>query len=165
MVSFFIPGEPVAFARAGANGAQRFTPKRQRDFMALVKLAACRSMVAQALMTGPVALNIRASYVPPVSWSKKKTAGATWRAARPDADNLAKIIADALNTIVYADDAQIASLTVRKIYGPVAGVSVSVVCLEDADFSDFTNSTIADASDRGGAVEGALQGGALHSAA
>lgn len=149
MIAFTIPGEPTAFARAGGGKSTvRFTPAKQRNFMQLVRLAAGEAMRGQEVMGGPVSLMVRASYLIPKSWSKKKVAGAIWRTARPDADNLAKIIADAMNTIVYGDDAQVASLTVQKVYGPIAGVTVTVVCLDD-------NSTISDASDRGGAVEAA----------
>jgi Holliday junction resolvase RusA-like endonuclease len=130
-VSFTVPGEPVAFARSGGKGTIRFTPKRQRDFMAFVKLAAAGAMCGEPPFDGPVELTIRATYLIPASWPKKRRASARWRTSKPDADNLAKIIADACNEIIYADDAQVAILTVQKIYGTVAGVTVSVACLDD----------------------------------
>lgn len=131
-VSFTIPAEPVAFARSGGNGTVRFTPKRQRDFMALVKLAAHTAMAGEPPMQGAIDLKIRAVYLVPTSWSKKRAANARWRTARPDVDNVAKLVADLINEIVFADDAQVASLTVQKIYGPIAGVTVSAMRLEDA---------------------------------
>ena len=130
-VSFTIPAEPVAFARSGGNGSIRFTPKRQRDFMALVKLAAHTAMDGEPPMQGAIELQIRACYRVPCSWSKKRAANARWRTARPDADNIAKIIADAINEIVFADDAQVASLTVQKTYGPIAGVTVTAMRIDD----------------------------------
>jgi Holliday junction resolvase RusA-like endonuclease len=132
-VSFTIPAEPVAFARSGGNGAVRFTPKRQRDFMALVKLAAHTAMDGEPPIDGPIDLKIRAVYLIPSSWSKKRAANARWRTARPDADNIAKIIADSMNEIVFADDAQVVSLTVQKTYGPIAGVTVSAMLLDDGE--------------------------------
>lgn len=130
MIAFQIPGEPVAFARSGGKGAIRFTPKRQRDFMALVQLAASKAMAGQEPFAGPVEMVVRATYLIPKSWPRKKADTAKWRTSKPDADNLAKIIADAINTIVFADDAQVASLTVQKVYGPLAGVTVSVSTLD-----------------------------------
>lgn len=130
MIAFQIPGEPVAFARSGGNGKIRYTPKRQRDFMALVKLAAHKAMDG-APMAGPVAMTVRATYLVPKSWPKKRVAAARWRTAKPDADNIAKLVADACNEIVFVDDAQVAELTVQKRYGPLAGVTVSVASLED----------------------------------
>ena len=129
-VSFHIPGDPVAFARSGGHGAVRFTPKRQRDFMGLVRRAAYKAMDGAAPIAGPVELAIRATYLVPSSWPKKRAAVAKWRTAKPDADNLAKIVADAMNAIVFADDAQVASLIVQKTYGPLAGVTVTAISLD-----------------------------------
>jgi Holliday junction resolvase RusA-like endonuclease len=135
-ISFKIPAEPVAFARSGGNGSVRFTPKRQRDFMALVKLAAHRAMDGEPPLDGPIDLKIRANYLVPTSWSKKRAASARWRTARPDADNIAKIISDAMNEIVFADDAQVVSLTVQKVYGPIAGVTVTAMRLDENGGAD-----------------------------
>jgi Holliday junction resolvase RusA-like endonuclease len=129
-MSFHIPSDPVAFARSGGNGKVRFTPKRQRDFMALVRLAAHKAMDGAAPIAGPVELAIRATYLVPSSWPKKRAAAAKWRTSKPDADNLAKIVADAMNAIVFADDAQVASLIVQKTYGPLAGVTVTATLLD-----------------------------------
>ena len=45
---------------------------------------------------------------------------------KPDADNLAKAILDALNGVAYPDDAQIVKLTVRKRYGEADMVHVLI---------------------------------------
>lgn len=131
MIAFHIPGEPVAFARSGGKGTIRFTPKKQRDFMALVKLAAAAAMDGAPPLDGPLEMTIRATYLVPASWPRKRRNAARWRTSKPDADNLAKIVADAINEIVYVDDAQIASLSVQKVYGPLAGVTVSVARLSE----------------------------------
>jgi Holliday junction resolvase RusA-like endonuclease len=131
MIAFYVPGSPVAFARSGGNGTIRFTPKRQRDFMALVRLAAAKAMDGGPPMAGPVAMTVKATYLVPKSWPKKRVAAARWRTAKPDADNLAKLVADSINEIVYVDDAQVAELVVQKRYGPLAGVTVSVAPLDE----------------------------------
>ena len=131
MIAFVIPGEPVAFARSGGNGKVRYTPKRQRDFMALVKLAALKAMDGASPMAGPVAMTIRATYLIPKSWPRKRAANARWRMSKPDADNIAKLVADSCNEIVFEDDAQVAELTVQKRYGALAGVTVTVAPLDD----------------------------------
>jgi Holliday junction resolvase RusA-like endonuclease len=130
-VAFTIPSEPIAFARSGGNGKVRFTPKRQRDFMALVQLAAHQAMNGQPPLDGPIELQIRAVYRVPSSWPKKRAATARWRTSKPDADNIAKIVSDACNEIVFGDDAQVVSLIVQKTYGPIAGVMVSAALLEN----------------------------------
>lgn len=45
---------------------------------------------------------------------------------KPDCDNIAKNINDALNGIVYPDDKQIVSLTVNKIYSDSEFVKVTI---------------------------------------
>ncbi|KAF0134886.1 MAG: endodeoxyribonuclease RusA [Methylocystaceae bacterium] len=99
--------------------------------MALVKLAAHKAMDGAPPMAGPVAMTVSATYLVPKSWPKKRVAAALWRTAKPDADNIAKLVTDACNEIVFEDDAQVAELTVQKRYGPLAGVTVSVASLED----------------------------------
>ena len=54
----------------------------------------------------------------PPSWSnkKKKEKFATGNVSRPDIDNLAKIILDSLNGIVYVDDAQVYKIFCTKLW-------------------------------------------------
>jgi Holliday junction resolvase RusA-like endonuclease len=129
IVAFTIPAPAVPFARAGSNGKRRFTPKKQADFMATVRLFGHRAMRGRALMEGPLHMTVETYYTVPASWSKAKREGAYWKDSKPDADNLYKVIGDSLNAVCYHDDAQIAELTVRKVYGPSACVRVTVANL------------------------------------
>lgn len=131
MISFSVPGEPIPFARAGANGKRRFTPPKQASYMSIVRMFARRAMGPRGgePFDGPLALTIRATYLVPASWSAKKKSEARWKESKPDADNIAKLLKDAMNTVVYRDDAQIAELVVQKKYGPIASVVVSVESL------------------------------------
>ena len=45
---------------------------------------------------------------------------------KPDADNIGKIVADALNGVAYQDDAQIILLQIRKTYSEEPRVVVTV---------------------------------------
>jgi Holliday junction resolvase RusA-like endonuclease len=133
MVQFVIPGESVPWARAGAQGKRHFTPKRQSDFMGAVKTIAAAAMRGAPPLAGPVSMDVRAVYLIPESWSKKRKAAAYWKASKPDCSNITKILEDAINSIVYVDDAQVAHLNVVKIYGPVAFVRVVVESLEGVE--------------------------------
>ena len=66
----------------------------------------------------PTAICIKAYFSVPVSLSKKKRAALFGQPylGKPDADNIAKIIMDALNGLAYKDDTQIDVLTVEKRY-------------------------------------------------
>jgi len=76
--------------------------------------------VGQPCLDGALEVQIAvASGVPP-SWSRKKRQAALDNVVRPtgkpDVDNLAKTIGDALNGIMWRDDSQIVVLQVRKFY-------------------------------------------------
>lgn len=126
MIEFTVPGEAVPFARAGALGKRRFTPKKQFDHMGVVKLFAQRAMNGAPPISTAVALRIEASYLHPDSWSGKKKAATSWKTSKPDADNIAKLIKDAIGTIVFVDDALVTRLVVEKRYGTAAFVRVVV---------------------------------------
>ena len=66
----------------------------------------------------PTSVIIKAYFPVPVSLSKKKMAELFDRPylGKADADNIAKIILDALNTVAWADDSQIDVLLVQKRY-------------------------------------------------
>lgn len=50
--------------------------------------------------------------------------------SKPDADNIAKIILDALNGIAYEDDAQVEELTVRRRYAAEPCVRVTIETIQ-----------------------------------
>lgn len=129
-ISFFVPGPTVPYARSGGNGRIRFTPAPQRNFMNLVKTAAADAMADQPLLTGPLALTLRADFVRPASWSRKKAAATVWRTSKPDISNIVKIVEDAMNGVVFADDSQIVQITAQKRYAEKPGIVVTVQTLE-----------------------------------
>lgn len=128
MIEFTVPGIPVPWARAGGRGKVRFTPAKQKSFMAAVRTIGAAAMQGARPIEGPVELSVRASYPWPKSMSANKRAkpGAHWRTSRPDADNITKIIADGLNGIAWGDDAQIVSLHVWKTHGDFPGLQVRI---------------------------------------
>lgn len=130
-IIIFVPGNAVPFARSGANGKQRFTPAKQRAAMDTLGLYANRAMEGRPPLTGPVHMQLRATYPYPSSWSQKKRDATIWKTSKPDADNLAKLAADALNKIVFVDDAQVAFSEQQKKYGPVASLVITVTPLEE----------------------------------
>lgn len=52
--------------------------------------------------------------------------GCIYPTKKPDADNIAKIVLDALNGVAYTDDTQVVNLSVQKRYGEVAEVKVEI---------------------------------------
>ena len=131
MLAFEIPGEPVGKARPRflRKTGMAYTPKKTESYENRVAAAAQRAMANNEPWQGPVKLECRAVYLCPKSWSAKKRAEAVWKTSKPDADNILKIVKDAMNKIVFRDDAQVVVATVQKKYGPIAKLTVVVTDL------------------------------------
>lgn len=117
MIHLRIPGEPVAKQRPRFSRGRTYTPQKTLD--AEERIAAIARLAGVEPMEGPLRMTVRAIYEPPKSWSKRKRQAAMgeWKETRPDRDNIEKLVADALNGIAYADDAQIVTGRTEKMYG------------------------------------------------
>ena len=123
-----IPGKPFAkqrprFSRASGRA---YTPKATVSFEDTVRQLAAQQF--NEPLKGPVKLTVYATFEPPKSWSKKKTADHLNRPhiQRPDLDNIVKAVADGLNRIAYEDDGQICEEASRKVWGPSAQTVIFV---------------------------------------
>ena len=138
-IAFTIPGAPCGKGRPRFSTAGKFprayTDDKTARYENLVKLAAMAEMDAMGIggiapREGSVTVNIAAYFPVPASWSRKRRYdaldGVISPTGKPDADNIAKVICDSLNGIVYRDDAQVAELTVEKHYGATPCVEVEV---------------------------------------
>lgn len=129
-----IPGEPIAKGRprlATVGGhARAFTPAKTRRYEDIVRQYAVREW-GRPMLDG-VCICLHAEFVRaiPASWSKRKRAdalaGALHPIGRPDLDNCIKSVTDALNGVVYADDALICVASARKSYGDPPRVEVTL---------------------------------------
>lgn len=127
MIVFEIPGTPFGKQRPRATRQGRvYTPKKTVSYERQVGQIALPHFPTP--IDGPVRLSIRATFMPARSWTIKKTKAMLHQphTQRPDLDNCAKAILDALNRIAWADDTQVAELTVSKVWGPVAGTVVQI---------------------------------------
>lgn len=129
-VTLVIPGKPYGKKRARATAfrgrARMYDPKENISFERTV--AAIAAPLFPQPFEGPVRLEIRATFVPPKSWSKKRTAEALHRphTQKFDCDNVAKALMDGLNRIAWIDDAQVSDLRVVKVWGLVEQTVVHV---------------------------------------
>jgi Holliday junction resolvase RusA-like endonuclease len=136
MIQFTIPGEPVGKGRPRAttiNGmARMYTPKKTASYEARVIDAFVRA--GGVMLGGNIAMSIHATFSMPMSWSMKKRQAmdGAYCAKNIDADNVAKIVCDALNSIAYADDRQVVNLKVEKRWGKSGFVKVLVLQVPDA---------------------------------
>jgi Holliday junction resolvase RusA-like endonuclease len=125
-VEFIVPGVPQGWQRAGRSKDRYFTRPKTAAAQAGIR-DACKAVFAHAPWTGPVMVEIVAIYPVPASWSRSRkeaaVAGAT-RPGKPDIDNIVKNVLDALNGVLWVDDAQVAHLLAAKRYGSEARLEV-----------------------------------------
>jgi Holliday junction resolvase RusA-like endonuclease len=99
------------------RGGRVYTPAKTRDYENDVAWAAKAAMGRREMLTGPVELTIVCKFI-----SKDKG----WHTSKPDWDNVGKGCCDALNGIVFKDDAQVCSAKVSKINSFCEEVEVTV---------------------------------------
>lgn len=130
---FEIPGEPKGKGRPRfTRSGHAYTPESTASYENLVKLCFTQKYHGtQPIPHGvPVKAHITAFFPIPKSVSKSRAAdmerGFELPTKKPDTDNLAKIVLDALNGMAYHDDAQIVRLTVQKSYSREPRVLVEI---------------------------------------
>ena len=119
--TFSVPGKPVAKQRARKGPYGFYTPNRTRNYETEAAWWAKRGGITEP-KEGPVALLVRA-YFPA---SKLHPEGYP-HLTKPDADNIQKIIADALNGVAYFDDGQVYLSQCTKRYAREPRVEVDVL--------------------------------------
>jgi Holliday junction resolvase RusA-like endonuclease len=137
MIVVEITGHPVAkgrprFTRSGIA----FTPAKTRRWEDDARMVAREAMGEREPISGPLRCSVRSYFVPPASWPqwKRQAAidGLVAHTARPDGDNLAKAAKDALNGVVWRDDAQVVQLWASKLYGRAPRVVIEVEPMHSA---------------------------------
>lgn len=115
---FEVPGEPTGKSRPRVTKFGNYTPEKTVLYENLIKTY---FMIAKGRKrNGHIYMGIKAYFKIPKSATKQDKGLMRIRAIRPtkkpDADNILKIVADALNNIAYDDDSQIVSAKVEKFY-------------------------------------------------
>lgn len=123
-IEFTVPAVPVAQPRqkqrvmmvGGRAMASNYMPAKHpvNEFKATVRLAA-REQYQGAAIAEPLAMRVVAVFPRPkaLCWKSRPTPRLP-KASKPDADNVAKAVMDALSGTTFVDDAQVASLHVEK---------------------------------------------------
>lgn len=136
MVRLTIPGEPQGKGRHRAvrrgDHIATYTPRKTKDYEDEVRF--CYRQEYGDLMAfavdDPVSATIIAAFGIPKSSSKKRKvemmAGRVLPTKKPDTDNIAKIVLDALNGLAYPDDKQVVELHVIKVYDLEGCVTVEL---------------------------------------
>lgn len=145
-VHFVVPGEPVAWARsgqrvvrtpAGGSFVRHFDTADQRAAKEAVRLTAIAAGVRVPAAPDAIGLDVVASWLYPRSWSDAKIDRAISRLpsmaylgepkpTRPDTDNVAKLILDALHGVAYEDDGCVVVVRAAKVWRQRAETHVRI---------------------------------------
>lgn len=139
IVRFVVPGIPVAKGRArsriarnaaGQEFVQHYTPPETKKYEKQVAIEAKLAMRGRRPVDGAISIVVNAFYPIPASWPqwRRRDAriGVLVPIVKPDWDNIGKACSDAMNNVVYGDDAAIVDATVRKRYSVDPRVEISV---------------------------------------
>lgn len=107
--------------RYSSKTHRMYTPTKTSTFEEKVKWAfRSKYNIETELSEKPFRAKILVYFEPPKKISKKKREELLFQinyTKKPDADNIAKSILDALNGLAYKDDSQISTLSIIKQYG------------------------------------------------
>lgn len=132
IITFVVPGKPIGKGRPRfSRSGHAYTPDQTKRAEMEVARRASDAMVEAGRdpVEGPCCVHLVARWPIPGSWSKAKREAALCQEitpGKPDLDNIAKLILDAMNGVVYQDDAQVVVLSVTKCYSDDPGVTVIV---------------------------------------
>jgi Holliday junction resolvase RusA-like endonuclease len=128
VITFTIPGTPIAKARPrfriikakdGRTFPTAYSPSETTNYENLVKIA-FRQVHCGAPSERPVKMTVKAFFPIPASATKRFRSECVAEdkpvVKKPDFDNIAKIICDALNEIAFKDDSQVYDCHVQKFY-------------------------------------------------
>lgn len=139
IVSFVVPGIPVGKGRHRSRIAidqqahefiatypDRKTAKYEKNVAVEAKIA----MRGAKPVSGAVCLIVKAFYPIPSSWplwrKREARAGIIAPRVKPDWDNIGKACSDAMNGVVYEDDAAIVTACLLKRYSLDPRVEIAV---------------------------------------
>lgn len=113
-----------------------FTPERTLTYEARLAHRAQDVVGTRPILTGPLKVEIVA-FMPiaeskPAKWKAAATAGAERPTKKPDWDNFGKML-DAMNLVVWTDDAQIVDGRVQKFFCPRPAMVIRVTPVVDVE--------------------------------
>ena len=133
-VQYSVPGEPRGkgrprFAKRG-NFVKTYTDAKTASYEDQIRFYALKAMGDSKVIEGAVRVFVSIRMAVPKSYSAKRREaclnGFDKPLKKPDWDNVAKSICDAMNGVIYVDDTQIVEAHITKQYAQQAEVVVLV---------------------------------------
>lgn len=130
MYQFIVPGAPRGKQRPKVTRNGTYTPEETKRYEQKVLACFLNEYPRMKPIRNGVNVHITAFFEIPKSYGKARRErilnGLERPTKKPDADNIAKIILDALNGKVILDDKQVVVLTVKKHYSTIPRVEVLI---------------------------------------
>lgn len=144
MIYFKFHGEPVGKGRpkitTRGQYAHAYTPRKTKEFEEAIRfefMSNTSDRMPVYPKDVPLQIEMEFAFEVPKSYSKKKREaclkGEIQHTKRPDADNIAKAVCDALNGYAFEDDSQITVMILEKLYAEESYVTVKI---HPRDWSD-----------------------------
>lgn len=109
-------GEPVGKARPRLGKGRVYTPAKTASFETALGWCARLAMRGRPLLDGPLRVDVQATF-------------AHEPTRKPDADNVLKAVCDAMEGVVFANDAAVVDVHVVKVQGTRPGLRIEVSAL------------------------------------
>lgn len=130
MIKFELKGDPIAWKRPGRNGKtgaiydqQKLQKEQLRWYL--------KSKFQEEIFTGPLDIDFTFYMPMPKSASAPRRRdmlnGVLHHIHRPDVDNLSKFYLDTMTGVIYADDCQVCSMGVQKLYATEPYTLIEIV--------------------------------------
>lgn len=130
MIHLVVPGEPIGKARPRWSQHGTYTPTKTVNYETQIKERFAAEHPGHIPLTCALKLDVKAFFAIPKSASRTRAENMRLNritpTKRPDADNVLKVVADALNGIAYRDDSQIVWAEVKKGYSEVPRLEVTI---------------------------------------
>ena len=154
MICFRYYGEPVGKGRPRVTArkskkndnavfAHAYTPKKTREFEDAIRFefkATTSEPMPLFSKDIPLGMGIVMAFSVPKSYTKKRTkaclSGEEMHTKKPDADNVAKAVMDALQGLAFEDDSQVVYMTLEKVYRAEPFVEVKIYPLRGAGYEN-----------------------------
>lgn len=129
---FLVPGPITGKARPRMNTrtGKAYTPSKTKNYEYEIKQWFINKYPNFKTLETRLKIQIIAYYDIPKSTTKKKAEKMERQiispTKKPDIDNIAKIVLDALNKLAYKDDTQVTKLELEKVYADQAKLYISI---------------------------------------
>jgi Holliday junction resolvase RusA-like endonuclease len=138
MIVVELDGDPVPKGRprfTSKGGPHTYTPAKTAAYEQALGYMALQAMRGKKPLSEALRVSVTAYMGIPKSWSRADRVaamrGAIRPAGKPDIDNFLKAGLDALNKIVFLDDAQVISAEVHKIYSDRPRLRIEIYTLTE----------------------------------